>query len=216
MQHKKSVTADYENHAITAYQQSYRSLNYGIINEWLRQHNISEDSSVLKSMLRASDSLIRRVATVVHTIDNKIAGTRGHRTMVVYRGISRKRYEMATSSGVLVNKAFTSSSVDLEHAKKFGTVVLCFAIPSSIGGLRLDNTYEDEVLIERNTQLVSFRERGVYSNVLVVDCTLAKYEPPSIEKRKDIEKTIKDQRAAFLEHLQQLDEDIDWDDLNNH
>lgn len=208
-----SNTLEYKKHALTAYQQSYRNLNYGIINDWLRTHNVEDKSDELHALAKSRDSLMRRLATVIQTIDQTVHQSRGHKKLHAFRGISQKRYQSALSMGTLVNKAYTSTSLELEHAKKFGTVILRFTIPPEIGAHVMENQYEAEVLIERNTQFVSFEEKGTHDGALLVDCTLAKYTPPSIKDLQNMKDMVSKHRQEFMSKLDELDEDIDWDNL---
>lgn len=210
---RRSATDDYRAHAVTAYQQSYKQVNYGIINEWIRKHNIDDKGTELIALKKDKDSLVRRVATVVKSLDEMTQASRGHRPIKLYRGVSERHYRIGIDTGAIVNKSFTSSTKALEHARKFGKVVLCFTVPSDIGAYKFDNEYEEEMLIERNTQFVSFVEQGMHDNVLLVECKIAKYTPPTLNERKTMENMIKDQREKFLKSLKEMDEEIDWDDI---
>lgn len=205
-----SKTKDYSKHADTAYQQGYRSMNYGIINQWLRENTVSDAASELQDMEKSTDSLARRLATVIYALDQRMQPAR--RTITVYRGIPNILYESAVQTGIIVNKAFTSTSRQIEQAEKFGSVILRIRVPEHIGRHTFPNAKEEEVLLERNTLCDTFTHVGTSPQGMpIVQCELKKYTPPKSDDITKIKKQMKDRYQVFVKQLELEDEEIDWD-----
>jgi hypothetical protein len=143
------------------------------------------------------------------SLDSKINDTGGFENTYLYRGISDDTIPevIKFSSGVLVNKAYTSTTKLLDVAKKYvsdkGCCILMFTIPSNIKYAELpDQDWEHEVLLERNTQFVIDIEA---SNHPIYIATLSKWEPPKpIEDVKTFVKSVAD---ILREKCQELGKD---------
>lgn len=219
-------TEEYRKEAEAVYQKSRKHINYDVINQWLRNNDIQDRDSRLDTLAKDRDSTIRRIVSVIKTLDDKTQSSRDKksRTMVLYRGISHRRYNYILDTGVLVNKAFLSTSRNKLVARQFGPVMLEIRVPVDIGAYKFINQGEEEMLIERNTQCVNFKELG--ENVILgeknghavkcdrlVRCEIAKYQPPTQQQIKVVRKNMSDVVSEFIEKMKLEDEEIDWDKI---
>lgn len=201
-----SATAEYSRHADTAYQQGFRSINYGIINQWLRSNNVQD--KIPEADAKSKDSLMRRLIAVVRNLDSRMK--QSNRTMTVYRGIPHGLYEAAVETGIIVNKAFTSTSRNVQQAQNFGEVILKIRVPEHIGRYNFPNAKEEEVLLERNTLCDNFERVGTSpSGMPIISCELKKFTPPPPSHSDEFTKKKKEMMHIFIKQLE--DEDIDWD-----
>jgi hypothetical protein len=220
----KSKTSEYIRHANTAYQQGFRSLNYAVINDFLRQNNFQDSSNTLKDMLKSRDSLTKKLATTINTLDTKMKSSK--RNITVYRGITQVLYDSILQTGILVNKSFTSTSLKLEQALKFGNIILKISVPLEICRYKFPNETEEEILFERNTLFDSFKlknknDKDDKSNsssdsiqILLIECNMKKFIPPNGENTKtEIQKIVDLERENYLQRLKEEDDEIDWDNL---
>ena len=222
----KSKTSEYIRHADTAYQQGFRSLNYAVINDFLRQNNFQDSSNILKDMLKSKDSLTKKLATTINTLNTQMKSSK--RNITVYRGITQVLYDSILQTGILVNKSFTSTSLKLEQALKFGNIILKISVPAEICRYKFPNETEEEILFERNTLFDSFKiehknknDKNYKSNsssnsiqILLIECNMKKFIPPNGENTKtEIQKNINLERESYLQRLKEEEEDIDWDNL---
>ena len=220
----KSKTSEYIRHADTAYQQGFRSLNYAVINDFLRQNNFQDSSNTLKDMLKSKDSLTKKLATTINTLDTKMKSYK--RNITVYRGINQVLYDSILQTGILVNKSFTSTSLKLEQALKFGNIILKINVSAEICRYKFPNETEEEILFERNTLIESFKLKDKNDNndksnsssnsiqILLIECEMKKFIPPNGENTKTaIQKEIDLKRQDYLKRLKEEEEEEDWDNL---
>lgn len=219
-------TEEYKKHAESVYQKSRKSINYDIINKWLRSNDFHDTDTRLDILEKDKDPVIRRIVSVVKNLDYYTQSNRNKksRSMFVYRGISPKRYEFAKDTGALVNLSFMSTSRSEIIAREFGPVILKINVPPHIGVYSLANQGEQEMLIERNTQCVMFKT-PVYNKLLgekdgkaikcdlFVECTLAKYNPATDVEMKTIRKNMDSVRKDYMKQIIDEDEEIDWDNI---
>jgi hypothetical protein len=115
--------------------------------------------------------------------------------IVFYRGLRNLPVRIA-EQGILVNKAYTSCSYDIEAALHFTKDKCCimkFTIPNEVKYCdllesRVGHTEEREVLIQRNTQFINFEpSTELYKGYTVYSCILKLYAMPVVtleDKRK--------------------------------
>lgn len=152
----------------------YQQLGYVEINKFLRESsNISQTISE-----NPNDETVRQILE----IDSRMTNTGEFNNVLLYRGFSGGFIPMAIefSSGVIVNKAYSSSSTTLDTAKKFvsddGCCVIVFKLPNNIKYHKFVIDYEQEVLIERDTQFVIDLKSSKHP---IYYATLSKWYPPS-------------------------------------
>ena len=154
----------------------YKATGYGEINDILRQGSIPTDTSKM-----STDQL--RDQTVMHIINIDQAITKGaskpQPTKLFYRGVHGLDYFIETQ-GILVNKAYSSCSSDINQSFKFSgdeCCIIVFTIPNDINYFEYKslgiNDYEQEILIQRNTQFVEFKPiTSSYNGVQIYNCVL--------------------------------------------
>lgn len=177
-----------QDNSIYKYQQS---TEYSNLNKFLR------DISNLKKFM--SDNPNEKYTKLIQNLDNKIQNTGNYTNTYLYRGISGGIIPaiMELTSGVLVNKAYTSTTKNLDTAKKFvsddGCCILMFTIPEDIKYLEMPNqNWEQEILLQRNTQFIIDIQNSKHP---IYKATLTKWNPPHTQtdsKEKNIIKTIAD------------------------
>lgn len=190
---------------------NYKGIKYGEINNLLRNGSIpSEKSKMTPAMLK--DPTIRDILN----IDSVMKNDNSMKNKLLYRGVHGLTIQ---NEGVLVNKAYSSSSTDIDVSMDFiegNCCIIAFEIPSEItffpfNILGRDN--ESEYLINRNTQFVEFRHTNTYKGVRVYSCILKLYAVPIItksdlEKRAQVEEAL---RAATIKMIQDDDDDSDFE-----
>jgi hypothetical protein len=188
------------------------------INTFLRQNFIQDNGKELGAFSTHSHTM-KRICSVIIGIDSKLQPAT--KTKKVYRGVSAEVYNMMKQAGVFVNKGYTSTTTDINTALAFAQgskrgVVLEFMIPV---GMKIHkyNSYEKEILIERNTQFISFVEKTDVDGALLVETSIVKYSMPDAlsVNNKTSEKARSVSIKAFdmsklLEDLDAADDDLDW------
>lgn len=186
----------------------YKGISYGEINKLLREGSIPTDKNKMsKDML--NDPTVKdiiNIDSVMHN-DGSLKGK------VLYRGIHGIIIE---EQGVLINKAYSSSSTNIDVALNFvegQCCIIAFEIPPEVKFFKYEDIGrpdEKEILIHRNTQFVELRHTNTYKNVRIYSCILKLYAMPIIT-REDIEKQkfIDQQTAKFILE----DEDEDFEDM---
>lgn len=206
MSRSNSNSDDYRQNALHAYKGYFRKVGANRINEYLRTMMISDSGEELS---KVQNKDVRRICTVIQEIDRRLKPGNGN--LQVFRGIPMSFKKAFENTGVLVNKSYTSASTDHEVAKDFGPLVLCFTLPRTIkrhdysSTSHNGNDYEKEILIERNTQFVGYREekKGDYT---LVYTTIVKWEPPVMTASQSEYKTSLQRMLKEAEN-----EEIDWD-----
>lgn len=199
-------TADYVQHAITAYKGVYGTIGATRINEFLRSFNISDEGKELYAM--KSHPTIRHICAIIQEIDRQlILNTYPQK---VYRGIPLEMLTTIRQQGFIVNKAFTSCAWNIEVAKDYGPVILCFQIPPTMRVYSFEkDDYEKEIIIERNTMFMGMHNIRKINDYTYVDVVLTKYTPPLVSPI--LKKALSDPYKETLEQLES--EEIDWDDV---
>lgn len=155
--------------------QYYQELGYGEINNFLRK--TTDFLEIAKQ--NPNDKLVKTILE----IDSVMKNTGEYNDVIIYRGYSGGFIPMAleTTSGVIVDTAYGSSTTSLDIAKKFisndGCCIIAFKIPNNIKYHKFVKDYEKEILIERNTQFIINLD---YSTPPIYYATLSKWSPTSI------------------------------------
>jgi hypothetical protein len=152
--------------------EAYKSEAYSDINDTLRLRK--EPTDEIKRHIENIDSVMRK----------------GDRIIKVYRGIPDiKRFFSEEASPIIVDLAFTSSSTDINVARRFTSNRCClveFNLPTDMGRYEYGDNDEKEILIQRSTQLIiddSPFEKNGYTTYKAI---IKPYIPPVITK-DDIE-----------------------------
>lgn len=156
---------------------AYKGDAYQEINAFLRQNNEEEIN-------KQSNSILVRY---IKDIDSNMSNNGELNNLILYRGIGNGVIPavISGSSGVLVNKAYTSCSFKLNVAKGFldeddECCILVFTIPANIKYyIYKDDNDEKEVLIQRNTQ---FTINLSNSQPPIYNANLSLWEPPAIKE----------------------------------
>ena len=184
-------SAEYAAHAKSAYKVGYDKIRYSNINYFLRSDFISDSGEELITKFKNRDKKTKRICAIIRSLDSKLKTSKA--PIKVYRGIPMTMFNsIMKQTGVLVNKAYTSSSLSIEVAQNFGKVVLEFTIPVGIKSYVFGNDEDDEleVLIERNTQLVNYRITRQNNLHTYVTADLVKYAQPTALEMMRISKSI--------------------------
>jgi len=128
----------------------YQSLGYGKINSFLRDPDFKE--SLLET--NSDDEIVNHI----NNIDSKLKYN--YLPDIYFRGISGSFIPQAvqSSSGIIVNTAFTSTTSNEKVVQSFvdnnGCCILVFKIPPNLKTHKYSYSgySEDEILVERNTQ----------------------------------------------------------------
>lgn len=178
----------------------YQGTGYGEINDFLRQvmdERIIEDNT--------SDPTVKHIKNI-----DRIMKNNNLKNVIVYRGIKMSLLLNLKnmSSNVLVNKGYTSSSLDIEKSKMFTdeNCILRFIIPNNLKTHIYEykkniseNLNEKEILIQRNTQFVINDMEDIKENK-IYDAVLSNYIPPkSIRNLNNLEKLKNEMMQKMLE-----------------
>lgn len=154
---------------------TYKGDSYHEINAFLREN--------IDLSKQPNNILVR----YINEIDSNMTNNGELNNVVLYRGIGNGVIPavISGSSGILVNKAYTSCSFRMDIAKNFleeddECCVLVFSIPSNVKYyIYKDDNDEQEVLIQRNTQ---FTIDITNSQPPVYNAYLSLWSPPVIEE----------------------------------
>lgn len=158
---------------------AYQGNKYGMINDMLRDSNFEE--KLLE--LNKSDKTVR----YIRQIDSKLKYN-NLKNEIFYRGMSGPLIPLLLKNGsnIIVNTAYTSSTLSMETTKSFtdedGCCILIFKIPDSIKTHIYEykgNYTESEVLIQRNTQFIIDTKKSMHP---IYHAELKLYTPPTIRK----------------------------------
>lgn len=178
----------------------YQGTGYGEINDFLRQ--VMDERTI-------EDNPSDPTVTHIKNID-KMMKNNNLKNVIVYRGINKSLLLNLknTGSNVLVNKGYTSSSLDIEKSKMFAdeNCILRFVIPHNLkthiyeyNKNISENLNEKEILIERNTQFVINGMDDIKPNK-VYDAVLCNYTPPkSVQNLKNLERLKNEMMQKMLE-----------------
>ena len=172
-------TSTYSRNAFVSYKEGYEGIDYIDINAFLRNNIVYNDNNDSDAKQTRKQ---KRLNTIIRSLDSKLVPNTNPK-LYVYRGMSKEAYEIYKEQGVIVNKGYLSTSKDIEIAKEFSRqtgVILKFLIPVDFKIHKfLDNSDDDEyeILIERDTQLVSLIEKNKNGNTYIY-CKLRKYINP--------------------------------------
>lgn len=178
----------------------YQGLGYGKINSFLRDPDFKE--SLLEN--NKDDEIVNHINNIDSKLEyNTLSG-------LYFRGISGSfiPQSVQSSSGIIVNSAFTSTTSNEKIAQSFvdteGCCILVFKIPQNLKTYKYSYTgySEDEVLVERNTQF-KIIEKGKKNYYFA---ELHKYTPP-VKNQTDIsfQQLLEEARRKQLE-----DDDFDF------
>ena len=188
----------------------YQGTGYGVINNFLRDPDFKE------SVLRYSktDSTVAHINNIDESMSYNNLGETYY-----YRGIPGAfiPQSIQSSSSIIVNTSFTSTTSDQKNARSFvdegGCCVLVFKIPDNL------KTYiytykgkykESEILVQRNTQFKI--KQKISRNIYLAD--LYKYDPPKTEKI--FSKTFKEKMdIARAKILASSDDDWSFEDSSS-
>jgi hypothetical protein len=199
-------TAEYIQHAITAYKGEYGKIGATRINEFLRSFNIGDDGKELITM--KNHPTIRHLSAIVQEIDRQLHPNTYTKT--VFRGIPLEMFTTMKQQGFIVNKAYTSCAWNIEVAKDYGPIILCFQIPSTLNTYSFaKDDYEKEIIIERNTMFMGMHHIRKEKEYTYIDVALTKYIPP--KPTLPLKKAMSEPYKETLEHMES--EEIDWDDI---
>ena len=180
----------------------YQSLGYGKINSFLRDPDFKE--SLLET--NSDDEIVNHI----NNIDSELKYN--YLPDIYFRGISGSFIPQAvqSSSGIIVNTAFTSTTSNEKVAQSFvdinGCCILVFKIPQDLKTHKYSYSgySEDEILVERNTQFKIIKEGK--KNYYFAE--LCKYIPPKKTNSNLIfEQLMEEARKKQLENL-----DLDFSD----
>lgn len=187
---------------MTASLKFYQGLGYDQINSFIRDPGFN--NKLLKD--HKSDETVDHINNIDVMMEyNDLKGK------IFYRGIADPLIPMSIKYGsnVLVNRAYTSSTTDLDIIKSYvnqdGCCILKFLIPANIQTYiyRYSGAYtEKEVLIQRDTQFVINLELSTHP---IYYAELRSYHPPIILK-PSIEEINKKNREEYIKNLME-DED---------
>ena len=178
----------------------YQSLGYGKINSFLRDPDFKE--SLLET--NSDDEIVNHI----NNIDSELKYN--YLPDIYFRGISGSFIPQAvqSSSGIIVNTAFTSTTSNEKIAQSFvnnnGCCILVFKIPLDLKTYKYSYSgySEDEILVERNTQFKIIKEGK--KNYYFAE--LYKYIPPKKTNSNLIfEQLMEEARKKQLENLDDLD-----------
>jgi hypothetical protein len=178
----------------------YQGVGYGKINSFLRDPSFKEQLLVEHD----NDSTVQHINSIDNRMKNNdlsdIRFFRGIQGSFIPRSIE-------SSSGVIVNTAYTSTTSDEKVIEAYtdagGCCVLVFVIPKGLKTYvyNYQGRYsEAEVLVQRNTQFKIIKQLSETHYL----AELYPYEPPKQAKQEKLEK----QRANQLLEINFSDTDI--------
>lgn len=156
----------------------YKGHGYGDINKFLREHTQTEIDKFLSSDYPLAKHIKNIDRQMKYNIFDK----------PLFRGIPGAFIPEAIkqTSGIIVNKGFTSSSMSKDVMKSFtdshGCCIIVFAPPKDVKSVIMEytgNYSEAEILFERNTQFVIDKEKSKHPLYVA---TLKKWNPPNISE----------------------------------
>jgi len=178
----------------------YQGKGYGEINDFLRQ--VMDERTIENN---PSDPIVKHIKNI-----DKVMKNNNLKNVIVYRGINMSLLLNLKNMGsnVLVNKGYTSSSLDIEKSKMFTdeNCILRFIIPNNLKTHIYEykkniseNLNEKEILIQRNTQFVINNMEDIKENK-IYDAVLSNYIPPkSIQNLNNLEKLKNEMMQKMLE-----------------
>ena len=178
----------------------YQGTGYGEINDFLRQ--IMDERTI-------EDNHSFPIVKHIKNID-KIMNNNNLNNVIVYRGINIGLLLNLKNIGsnVLVNKGYTSSSLDIGKSKMFAyeNCILRFVIPNKLKTYIYkykknvsENLNEKEILIQRNTQFVINNMDDIKPNK-IYDAVLSNYTPPkSVQNLNNLERLKNEMMQKMLE-----------------
>lgn len=178
----------------------YQGKGYGEINDFLRQ--VMDERTIENN---PSDPIVKHIKNIDKAMKNN-----NLKNVIVYRGINMSLLVNLKNMGsnVLVNKGYTSSSLDIEKSKMFTdeNCILRFIIPNNLKTHIYEykkniseNLNEKEILIQRNTQFVINNMEDIKENK-IYDAVLSNYIPPkSIQNLNNLEKLKNEMMQKMLE-----------------
>ena len=178
----------------------YQGKGYGEINDFLRQ--VMDERTIEDN---PSDPIVKHIKNIDKEMKNN-----NLKNVIVYRGINMSLLLNLKNMGsnVLVNKGYTSSSLDIEKSKMFTdeNCILRFIIPNNLKTYIYEykkniseNLNEKEILIQRNTQFVINNMEDIKENK-IYDAVLSNYIPPkSIQNLNNLEKLKNEMMQKMLE-----------------
>jgi len=179
----------------------YQGTGYGKINKFLRE---LPDEKIISN--NRDDPIVKHIINIDKELKNNKLNN-----MLMFRGINSALIKNLPSN-VLVNKAYSSSTPDINVATQFADecCILSFTIPNDIKthiydykNITSKNLKEQEILIERNTQFVNITQDKYNPNLY--NAILTKYKPPNVNKQ------MEEYNRAREEYMKQIDFD-DFDD----
>lgn len=173
----------------------YQSLGYGKINSFLRDPDFKQ--SLLET--NSDDEIVNHI----NNIDSKLKYN--YLPDIYFRGISGSFIPQAvqSSSGIIVNTAFTSTTSNEKVAQSFvdnnGCCILIFKIPPNLKTYKYSYSgySEDEILVERNTQFKIIKEGK--KNYYFAE--LCKYIPPKKTNSNLIFEQLMEEGRKKMENL---------------
>jgi hypothetical protein len=179
-------TDTFKKNAITAYQDpdGYKGITHENISDFLRKNFIRDSKSSVEKLKKSGHQYHRAMGTIISELDDKMIP--GESDTYLFRGIPKALFQSFIQTGVIVNKHFTSCSKLPHPAKMIGITspaILRIQIPKYVKRHEMEETFEAEVLLERNTQIlltgtsveILRHAKSVYN---VVDCIVTKYVYP--------------------------------------
>jgi len=159
--------------ALNIYQKGGSEYNYASINKFVREAS-NDISDIIKT--NPEDPMVK----IINELDRNMTQS-GDNSVVFYRGLDNGLIPLIieVSSGVLVNKSYSSCTTVVNKAKEFvsdsGCCILAFTIPPGVKYHKFVDQRENEVLLERNTQFI-INEKD--SNHPIYSATLTKWDNP--------------------------------------
>ena len=168
----------------------YKGDSYTEINDFLRKNT--------EEYINNSNSILTRY---IKEIDSKMTNNGELNNVLLYRGIGNGVIPaiISGSSGILINKAYTSCTFKLHIAKNFldendECCILVFNIPENIKYyIYKDDNDEQEVLIQRNTQFIIDISN---SKPPIYNASLTLWDPPI--NKEEIPKSLIESLAEVL------------------
>lgn len=151
----------------------YKGNGYGPINKLLRKEDI-------KNFLKTDDPLAIHILNIDRNMKNNKIG------IPLFRGIAGAFIPEAVkqTSGIIVNKAYTSASMSQETVKSFtdvyGCCVIVFVPSPNLKSIIVEYSgeyTESEIIFERNTQFVIDIKKSKHPLYVA---RLEKWDPPKL------------------------------------
>jgi hypothetical protein len=187
----------------------YQGTGYGVINGFLRDNGFKEELLIRDNIKHHPE------INDIMNIDMGVKFNKLDTNHLFFRGIDGGFIPNAVrySSGVIVNKGFTSCTMNKDVTKAFidehKCCVLMFYIPENIKTYIYKykgNFSEAEILLQRNTQFTIIMEKSEHPCYFA---ELSIYTPPIyIKHRSDVLSIIDELRKKTIEN----EEEVDWSD----